>query len=189
MILFFRPAMQTQRRNIVDGSLIEIQWCSHLLPDVEKMFSCCIFLLFVVEAEILPAICVYVYNNFLFLRTLHLLASLARRNTGCSVSWFLVLCSLYNGITLPPGRKNRAWFSLLAGSVASLNLSLGIPANSKKIGVFFLSLHKGFEELSQHITVLLALLLPAGWAEHCWQGDFMLFNWQNVRDKFCSQAA
>lgn len=88
MILFFRSGMQAQRINIVDVSLAEIQWKSHLLPDVEKMFSCCIFLLFIVEAEISPAICVYVYNNFLFLRTLHLLASLARRNTGCSVSCF-----------------------------------------------------------------------------------------------------
>lgn len=81
--------MQTPRINTVDISLAEIQWSSHLLPDVEKMFYCYIFLLFIVEAEILPAICVYVYNNFLFLRTLHLLASLARRNTGCSVSWFV----------------------------------------------------------------------------------------------------
>lgn len=50
-------------------------------------------------------------------------------------------------------------FSLLGGSVTSLNLSSGFPANSKKIGLFFfsLSLHKGFEELSQHIAVLLAL--------------------------------
>lgn len=80
--------MQAERINIVDVSLVEIQWSSHLLPDVEKMFSCSFFLLFTVEAEILPTICVYVYNNFLFLRTLHLLASLARRNTGCSVSWF-----------------------------------------------------------------------------------------------------
>lgn len=88
MILFLRSGMQAQRINTMDVSLAEIQWSFHILPDVEKMFSCCIFLLFIVEAEILPAICVYVYNNFLFLRTLHLLASLARRNTGCSVSCF-----------------------------------------------------------------------------------------------------
>lgn len=46
-----------------------------------------------------------------------------------------MLCSLCNGITLPPSRKSRAWFSLLGRSVASLNLSWSIPANSKKIGV------------------------------------------------------
>lgn len=87
------------------------------------MFSCYIFLLSIVEAEILRAICVYVYNNFLFLRTLHLFASLARRNTNCSVScfFFSLLYSLCNQITLPP--STNAWFAKLGWNVASLNLS------------------------------------------------------------------
>lgn len=172
--------------------IAEVQWSSQILTDVEKTFSCYIFLLFIVEAEILRAICVYVYNNFLFLRTLHLLASLARRNTNCSVSCFFnLLYSLYNRITLPPSRS--VWFSKLSWNMASLNFSSGILAYARKVACRSPP-RQGFEELTKHIavtgwSVLLVLPLPASWAERWWHGDFMLFNWQNVRDKFCSQAA
>lgn len=137
--IFFVRLTILNSKNEYSGCLhiTEIQWSSQLVTDVEKMFCCCIFLLFIVEAEILRAICVYVYNNFLFLHTLHLLASLARRNTNCSVScFFSLLCSLYYTITLPPSRN--ACFSKLGWNVASLNLSSDILAYAKKIGrVFF----------------------------------------------------
>ena len=112
--IFFCRLTILNSRNECSGCLhvAAIQWSSQLLTDVEEMFCCYLFLLFIVEAEILRAICVYVYNNFLFLRTLHFLASLARRNTNCSVScFFSSLYSLYNPRTLPPSRS--AWFSKL----------------------------------------------------------------------------
>lgn len=176
--------------NTVDVSvLLRSSGAPSYLQMLRKCFlALSIFLLFIVEAEILPAICVYVYNNFLFLRTLHLLASLARQNTNCSVSCFF---SLLYRITLLSSRN--AWFSKLGWNVASLNLGSRILAYAKKMGWGFFPPQRIWRAnwacCCYGWSVLLVLPLPASWAECWWHGDFMLFNWQNVRDKFCSQAA